>query len=166
MKMNKCVAVLAAGSMLALAACNAPSNEETKVDAKDAVTAVASVPVQTNVSTAPPTPTPPPSKLTLLGEWARVGEKCAVEFMDGNGDGVSDDASNLEIASDGMSGYEWGCEIRPRIQNGTTYEGKSICFDRDEGKDMPATSLTLELQGNGNLVMVDDDNRSEWKRCK
>jgi hypothetical protein len=166
MKMNKWVAVLAAGSILALAACNAPNNAETKVDVKDAAPAVASVPVQTNVSPAPPTPTPPPSKLTLLGEWASVGEKCAVEFMDGNGDGVPDDASNLTIASDGMSGYEWGCKIRPRIQSGTTYEGKSICFDRDEGMDMPATSLTLKLQDNGNLVMVDDDGRSEWKRCK
>ncbi len=166
MKANKWVAILATGLVLSLAACNAPNNEEAKVDVKDAATPVASVPAQTKLSPAPPVPTPSPSKLTLLGEWARVGEKCAVEFMDGNGDGVSDDASNLEIASDGMSGYEWGCEIRPRIQNGTTYEGKSICFDRDEGKDMPATSLTLELQGNGNLVMVDDGNRSEWKRCK
>lgn len=166
MKANKWVAILATGLVLSLAACNVPNNEEAKVDVKDAATPVASVPAQTKLSPAPPVPTPSPSKLTLLGEWARVGEKCAVEFMDGNGDGVSDDASNLEIASDGMSGYEWGCEIRPRIQNGTTYEGKSICFDRDEGKDMPATSLTLELQGNGNLVMVDDGNRSEWKRCK
>ena len=163
MKANKWVAILAAGSILVLAACNAPNNEEAKVDVKDAA---ASVPAQTKVSTAPSTPTPSPSKLTPLGEWARVGEKCAVEFMDGNGDGVSDDASNLEIASDGISGYEWGCEIRPRIQNGTTYEGKSICFDRDEGMDMPATSLTLKLQDNGNLVMVDDGKRSEWKRCK
>ena len=164
MKVNKWVAVLAAGSMLALAACNAPSNEETKVDAKDAATAVASVPVQTNVSTAPPTPTPPPSKLTLLGEWARVGEKCAVEFMDGNGDGVSDDASNLTIASDGMSGYEWGCKIRPRIRDNTTYKGNQVCFQ--EGEEFPLTSLTLKLQENGNLVMVDDGKRSEWKRCK
>ena len=163
MKANKWVAMLAAGSMLALVACNAPSNEETKVDVKDAETAVAAVPVETKVS---PTTTPPPSKLTLLGEWALVGEKCAVEFMDGNGDGVPDDASNLAIASDGMSGYEWGCEIRPRIQSGTTYEGKSICFDQTEMMDMPATSLTLKLQDNGNLVMVDDGKRSEWKRCK
>lgn len=163
MKANKWVAVLSAGSMLALVACNAPSNEETKVDVKDAETAVAAVPVETKVS---PPPTPSPSKLTLLGEWARVGEKCAVEFMDGNGDGVSDDASNLTIASDGMSGYEWGCKIRPRIQSGTTYEGKSICFDRDEMMDMPATSLTLKLQDNGNLVWVDDGQRSVWQRCK
>ena len=166
MKANKWVAMLATGSLLALAGCNAPSNEETKVDVKDAATPVASVPVQTKVPTAPPPPTPSPSKLTLLGEWARVGEKCAVEFMDGNGDGVSDDASNLTIASDGMSGYEWGCKIRPRIQSGTTYEGKSICFDRDEMMDMPATSLTLKLQDNGNLVWVDDGQRSVWQRCK
>ena len=161
MKANKWVAVLATCSMLALAACNAPSNEETKVDAKNAATAVALVPVQTKVS---PPPTPSPSKLTLLGEWARVGEKCAVEFMDGNGDGVSDDASNLAIASDGMSGYEWGCEIRPRIQSGTAYKGNQVCFQ--EGEEFPPTSLTLKLQENGNLVMVDDGKRSEWKRCK
>ena len=58
MKANKWVAVLATCSMLALAACSAPSNEETKVDVKDATTAVASVPVETNVSVAPPTPAP------------------------------------------------------------------------------------------------------------
>ena len=155
MKANKWVAMLATGSLLALAGCNAPSNEETKVDVKDAATPVASVPAQTNVSTAPPTPAPPPSKLTLLGEWAPVDGQCAVE---------SD--SFLAIRSDGISGYEWGCEIRPRIQSGTTYKGKSICFDQTEMMDMPATSLTLKLQDNGNLVMVDDGKRSEWKRCK
>lgn len=152
MRANKWVAVLATGSMLALAACNAPNNEKTKLDVEDAA---ASVPAQTKASTAPSTPTPPPSKLTLLGEWAPVDGQCAVE---------SD--SFLAIRTDGISGYEWGCEIRPRIQNGTTYEGKSICFDQTEMMDMPATSLTLKLQGNGNLVMVDDGKRSEWKRCK
>ena len=164
MKANKWVAMLATGSLLALAGCNAPSNEETKVDVKDAATPVASVPVQTKVPTAPPPPTPSPSKLTLLGEWARVGEKCAVEFMDGNGDGVSDDASNLTIASDGMSGYEWGCDFRPQIRDNTTYKGNQVCFQ--EGEEFPPTSLTLKLQENGNLVMVDDGKRSEWKRCK
>jgi hypothetical protein len=155
MKMNEWIALLATGSLLVLAACNAPSNEETKVDVKDATTAVASVPVETNVSVAPSTPTPPPSKITLLGEWAPVDGQCAVE---------SD--SFLAIRTDGISGYEWGCEIRPRIQNGTAYEGKSICFDQTEMMDMPATSLTLKLQDNGNLVKVDDGQRSEWKRCK
>ena len=161
MKTKNWVAVLATCSVLALAACNAPNNAETKVDVKDAATPVALVPVQTK---APPPPAPSPSKLTLLGEWARVGEKCAVEFMDGNGDGVSDDASNLTIASDGMSGYGGGCDFRPQIRDNTTYKGNQVCFQ--EGEEFPPTSLTLKLQENGNLVMVDDGKRSEWKRCK
>jgi hypothetical protein len=159
--------ILVALPLLALAGCSAPSEEEAKANAKDATTAFVSASAQTNASPALPTSTPPlPSNRTLLGEWAPVDEKCAIEFMDGNGDGVSDDASNLVITSNGMSGYEWGCQIRPRIGSVATYEGKSICFDRDEMMDMPATSLTLELQGNGNLVMVDDGSPSEWERCK
>ena len=80
MKANKWVAILATGLVLALAACNASNNEETKVDVKDAAPAVASVPVQTKVSTAPPTPIPS----TLAGCWVPVQESC-------NGDeGVSE----------------------------------------------------------------------------
>ena len=122
------------------------------------------LPVQKNVSTAqlPPQPTPtPPSKLTLLGEWAIVGGECAVAVRDGQ----DTDERNLTIESDRIYGYEWSCEIRPRIQNGTNYEGKYICSDEEAGEEMPAISLTLELQDNGNLIKVDDGKREILKRC-
>jgi hypothetical protein len=122
------------------------------------------LPVQKNVSTAqlpsPPTPTPL-SKLTLLGEWAILDGECAVAVRDGQ----DTDERNLTIESDRIYGYEWSCEIRPRIENGTNYEGKYICFDEEAGDEMPAISLTLELQDNGNLVKIDDGKREILKRC-
>ena len=142
-------------SLLALAACNSPNKDESNADSQNDATAIAPAPAKTNASTAPSTPAPPPPNLTLVGKWAPIDGICAAE---------SD--SFLEVRSDGISGYEWGCEVRPRIQSSTTYEGKSICFDQTEMMDMPATSLTLKLRDNGNLVKVEDGQRTEWKRCK
>lgn len=123
------------------------------------------LPVPKNVSTAqlpsPPTTPTPPSKLTLLGEWAIVDDKCAVAVRDGQ----DTDERNLTIESDRIYGYEWSCEIRPRIQNSTNYEGKYICSDEEAGEEMPAISLTLELQDNGTLIKVDDGKREILKRC-
>lgn len=152
MKVNKWVAVLAAGSMLALVACNAPSNEETKVDVKDAETAVAAVPVETKVSPAPPIPTPS----TLAGRWVPVAESCA-----GDDDGVS----KLMIEFDGRAmnnGFN-SCEFPAAISSRSAYNGSMSCSDEEGGEHN--SSVSIAIQQNGTLLWRDREGSSAFKKC-
>ena len=152
MKANKWVAMLATGSLLALAGCNAPSNEETKVDVKDAATPVASVPTQTKVSTAPSTPTPS----TLAGRWVPVEESCK-----GDDDGVS----KLMIEFDGRAmnnGFN-SCEFPAAISSRSAYNGSMSCSDEEGGEHN--SSVSIAIQQNGTLLWRDREGSSAFKKC-
>ncbi len=150
MKANKWVAVLATGSLLALAGCNAPSNEETKVDVKDAATPVASVPAQTNVSTAPPTPTPS----TLAGRWVPVEESC-----NGN-EGVSE--RMIEFDGRAMNSAFSSCEFPTAISSRAAYDGSMSCASEEDETD---SAVSITIQQNGTMLWRDGEGSSAYKKC-
>ena len=150
MKANKWVAVLATGSLLALAGCNAPSNEETKVDVKDAATPVASVPAQTNVSTAPPTPTPS----TLAGRWVPVEESC-----NGN-EGVSE--RMIEFDGRAMNSAFSSCEFPTAISSRAAYDGSMSCASEEDETD---SAVSITIQQNGTMLWRGGEGSSAYKKC-
>ena len=150
MKANKWVAMLATGSLLALAGCNAPSNEETKVDVKDAATPVASVPAQTKVSTAPSTPTPS----TLAGRWVPVEESC-----NGN-EGVSE--RMIEFDGRAMNSAFSSCEFPTAISSRAAYDGSMSCASEGDETD---SAVSIVIQQNGTVLWRDSEGSSTSKNC-
>lgn len=150
MKVNKWVAVLAAGSMLALVACNAPSNEETKVDVKDAEPAVAAVPVETKVSPAPPIPTPS----TLAGRWVPVEESCKGD------EGVSE--RMIEFDGRAMISAFSSCEFPTAISSRAAYDGSMSCASEGDETD---SAVSIAIQQNGTMLWRDGEGSSAYKKC-
>ncbi len=150
MKANKWVAVLATGLVLSLAACNAPNNEEAKVDVKDAATPVASVPVQTKASTAPPVPTP----IKLAGRWVPVEESC-------NGDeGVSE--RMIEFDGRAMNSAFSSCEFPTAISSRAAYDGSMSCASEGDETD---SAVSIAIQQNGTVLWRDSEGSSAYKKC-
>ena len=120
-------------------------------------------PAATVAAVVTPTPEPSPSEpaveQTLLGQWTPVGEKCVIRDDTGE---VMDDMASMTIERDAISGYEWHCDLMPRIK-GPRYSGTQICSA--EGEESPPTVLSMELREDGKLVMIDDGTRRILRRC-
>lgn len=100
-------------------------------------------------------------KPVLLGEWMNVGQSCVVASPDA--DYV--EGANLRIETASISGFEWGCDLKPAIPAGaTSYSGEQICYG--DGADDTPTPIALELQPDGTLRMDDGNTSQTLRRCE
>ena len=152
MKANKWIAMLATGSMVALVACNAPSNEETKVDAKYAV------PTQVPAPQAVAEPAKP--RDILKGQWVPVTDSC-------NPPGGIAQSATIKFYTDVYEGEEFeGFQL---FENSCTfagtgfisrssYSGKMSC-GYGEGWEGDAT-VTIDVSDNGTLQLRQEQSIS------
>lgn len=100
------------------------------------------------------TTSPPKS---LIGEWS--SDTC----IDSSGSDYFEGA-NLSITADSISGFEWGCDLSPKIRPGaSTYVGKMTCYgDTDD----TVKNLTLRILPNGKLEMVEGRVKSTLHSCR
>lgn len=123
------------------------------------------LPIQATAVSSPSSALPPAVSQSLIGEWTELDRKCAVGPLgDGNGDGIGDDIANMEIRADGYGGYEWGCDLKPKVGAASTYNGKSICYS--EGEASPPTRISFEIMADGKLKMTTPEGKTVMKRCK
>ncbi|MFM7028303.1 MAG: hypothetical protein ACKOXK_06470 [Chakrabartia sp.] len=114
--------------------------------------------------TAMPAPAPAPTApaASLLGEWAE--QSCVKGDGDANGDGYPEEGANFSVTANGYSGFEWSCQINPKIQPGQTrYNGTAICYG--DGQDEAPQKLSLDLLPDGRLRVKDSFATSIMRRC-
>ena len=94
---------------------------------------------------------------SLLGEWS-VGtciEPDGSDYVEG---------ANLSITTEMISGFEWSCDLSPKIRSGvSTYRGKMTCYgDTDD----TVQDVSLEILQNGKLKMFDGKNTETLNYCR
>jgi len=102
----------------------------------------------------------PAAQGSLLGEWMNEGQSCITPSPDA--DYV--EGANLRIESASMSGFEWGCDLKPAIAAGaTSYRGEQSCYGdvSDEGP----IPVALTLLPDGKLRIEDANGTQTLFRC-
>lgn len=150
--------------LIAFAGCDRTPDKPSEVVASPTVAPGSVAALATETAPIPPETTPPtPSttKLTMLGEWMTVGQQCVRQSR--NGEYV--EGSNLEIQKSSINGFEWWCDLKPALAEGSTsYKGKQVCFG-DGAEDTPM-AVSLDLLPDGKLKMKTEAGTEILRRCQ
>lgn len=91
-------------------------------------------------------------------------DDCGTKVRPPSKNGEYVEGSNLEIQKSSISGFEWSCDLKPAIVEGSTsYKGKQVCFG--DGADDTPTAVSLDLLPDGKLRMKTGPDTQLLNRC-
>lgn len=101
-------------------------------------------------------------RMSIIGEWA--DRACVEGDGDRDGDGYPEEGANFRIDKDGYTGFEWGCDIKPKLTpDQTSYKGTATCYG--DGQDDTPQPISFEILPDGRLKMKDIYETAIMKRC-